>query len=295
MRAPAALAFLAWLGPSVQFESVSGKHRRVGDHRTPRVLVSPPLREGGTVTLSPEQTRHVVTVLRARDGAPLRLIDGENGEFAASLRLEPGRGRRAAGRAARADVGEMLRAPAREPGPTLLFAPLKPKAMALLAEKATELGVAELWPTRTARTELGGAEALDSRLRTAATEAAVQCERLTLPDIRALSTFDDVLHAWPADRPLLVAVERAVGRGVAAEPLLRVAQRLLREGGARPPALWIGPEGGWTDDETEKLTAHAAVRAVSLGPRILRAETAALAALATIQAADLCDDPPAPP
>ena len=59
MRAPAALAFLAWLGPSVQFESVSGKHRRVGDHRTPRVLVSPPLREGGTVTLSPEQTRQV--------------------------------------------------------------------------------------------------------------------------------------------------------------------------------------------------------------------------------------------
>ena len=160
----------------------------------------------------------------------------------------------------------MLRAPAREPGPTLLFAPLKPKAMALLAEKATELGVAELWPTRTARTELGGAEALDSRLRTAATEAAVQCERLTLPDIRALSTFDDVLHAWPADRPL-PAVERArSGAGSRPNPR-RVAQRLLREGGARPPALWIGPEGGWTDDETEKLTAHAAVRAVSLGPR----------------------------
>ena len=286
-----AAAFLAWLCPSVQLDVASGKHRRVGDHRTPRVLVSPPLREGVSVTLSPEQTRHVVTVLRARDGAPLRLIDGESGEFAASLRLEPGRGRRVAGRAAHADVGEMLRAPAREPGPTLLFAPLKPRATALLAEKATELGVAELWPTRTARTELGGAEALDSRLRTAATEAAVQCERLTLPDVRALSTVDDVLHAWPVDLPLLVAVERAVGRGVAAEPLLRVAQR-LREGGAHPPALWIGPEGGWTDDETEKLTAHTAVRAVSLGPRVLRAETAALAALATIQAADLGWDLP---
>jgi 16S rRNA (uracil1498-N3)-methyltransferase len=163
----------------------------------------------------------------------------------------------------------MLRDQAAEPDLWLVFALLKRDATDLVVQKATELGVAALWPVLTART---GAQRVNlDRLHAIATEAAEQSERLNVPVIHEQRPLAALLQSWPAGRRLFVAAERQ-----AVPPLVATAE---------PTALLVGPEGGFSPVELDALRQHPLVTMASLGPRILRAETAAIAGLARLQGA----------
>jgi 16S rRNA (uracil1498-N3)-methyltransferase len=158
----------------------------------------------------------------------------------------------------------------------LVAAPIKRSASDRLAEKATELGVAVLQPVTTQHTAVDRVNA--ERLRAIAIEAAEQCERLTVPEIRPTVSLKKLLEAWPPQRRLLLCAEAGDARPIA-EVLLDRAMAA-----AAPWAVMIGPEGGFARSELDALTKLPFVMPVGLGPRILRADTAALAALACWQA-----------
>lgn len=228
-----------------------------------RLHVAGPIGAGTKVRLEDDRAHYLRNVLRLREGEPVRLFNAEHGEWSARLAS-------LARHAATLEPVERLRAPGLEPGPTLVFAPIRKNRLDWLVEKAVELGVARLVPVITRRTVVKPENA--DRLAAIAREAAEQCERLTLPPVAPPTAFD----AWLAGRetggePVLVALTREA----AADPLAQALRGL-----AQPPTLLIGPEGGFGPDEREQLRAAPGVRAVSLGPRILRTETAALAMLA---------------
>jgi 16S rRNA (uracil1498-N3)-methyltransferase len=233
-----------------------------------RLYLDAALAEGAALDATAAQAHYLHDVMRRPLGATLRLFNGRDGEW--SARVE------ALGRnGARLAVGARLRPQEPEPDIWLLFAALRRDATEWVVQKATELGAARLLPVLTARTQPARLN-LD-RLRAIATEAAEQSERLTVPSIDGPERLADKLAAWPAGRPLLACVERAD-----APVLTRVMP---------PAALLVGPEGGFTDEEQRLLASVA--RPVSLGPRVLRAETAALAGLAMLLL-PLAAPPPAP-
>jgi 16S rRNA (uracil1498-N3)-methyltransferase len=166
-----------------------------------------------------------------------------------------------------------MRSPEPEPDLWLLFAPIKRGRIDWLVEKATELGASALLPVWTTRTQ---PERLNlERLRAHAIEAAEQSERLSVPELRSPEALGRVLAAWPAERRLIVCDESGAG-----EPIGAVAARLP----VGPMALLVGPEGGFDQTELDALGKLSFVSRVGLGPRVLRAETAALAVLAVYQA-----------
>jgi 16S rRNA (uracil1498-N3)-methyltransferase len=167
-------------------------------------------------------------------------------------------------------VQERTRAQAAEPDCWLVFALLKRTKTDLVVEKATELGVSRILPVVTVRTQADHVN-LD-RLRAIAVEAAEQCERLVVPQIAAPEKLPALLAAWPAGRVLYMADERRTGS------VARLA--------SGPSALLVGPEGGFTDGEVAAIGANQHVMRVSLGARILRAETASIAGLALLLASD---------
>lgn len=231
-----------------------------------RLYLDTPLGEGGEVTLGPEDTHYLVRVLRLEPGARVRVFNGRDGEWSAVLR-ESG------GRHAALTLVEQTRAQAGVPELTLFFAPLKKARTDFVVEKATELGVARIVPVLTARTQ---AETVRTeRLAALAKEAAEQTERLDLPDIRPARRLESVLAEWPADQRLYFCDEAGDA------PMLA---DVLKAGGQGPAGLLVGPEGGFTPKEREVLRSRECVVPVGLGPRVLRAETAALAALVLFQA-----------
>jgi 16S rRNA (uracil1498-N3)-methyltransferase len=231
-----------------------------------RLFVEAALTEGAAVALGPDQAHRLGAVLRARPGEMLRLFNGRNGEWQARL-TELRRG------AARCIAERQLRPQATEPDLWLAFALLKRAPTDLLVQKATELGAAALLPVTTERTNPERVNR--DRLRAIAIEAAEQSERLTIPAIHQPRPLAALLADWPADRMLVAAVERA------AAPPVAPAR-------GRPAGLLVGPEGGWTQAELDALARHPFVVAASLGPRILRAETAAIVGLALLQAEPIC-------
>jgi 16S rRNA (uracil1498-N3)-methyltransferase len=227
-----------------------------------RLFVETDLLAGGLVEASAAQAHYLGTVMRRGVGEPVCLFNGRDGEWSGRVEaLHKGKAR---------FLVEALRRPQADEGAlTLMFALLKRDTTDLVAQKATELGVSVLQPVITERTN--AARTNRDRLRAIAIEAAEQCERLTVPTVHAPVGLAEALAAWPADRPLFCAMERAD-----VEPLRPVPG---------PVGLLIGPEGGFGPRDHALLDRAGFARAVSLGPRILRAETAVIVGLALLQAA----------
>jgi 16S rRNA (uracil1498-N3)-methyltransferase len=225
-----------------------------------RLFVTAPLAAGAQIAATAAQAHHLGVVMRRVIGDPVVLFNGSDGEWAARI-VALHRG------AASFVADEMLRPQAPEPDLWLAFALLKRDATDLVVQKATELGVAALHPVLTARTNAQRVNL--ARFHAIATEAAEQSERLTVPAIHEPRPLAVLLQTWPAGRRLVVAAERT-----AAPPIVPSQQ---------PAALLIGPEGGFAPAELDALRRHPLVTLMSLGPRILRAETAAIAGLARLQ------------
>jgi 16S rRNA (uracil1498-N3)-methyltransferase len=230
-----------------------------------RLFVDVPLGAGGLLEPSSAQCHYLLTVMRRRQGDEAVLFNGQDGEWRSVIDAVDRRRCRLA-------IQEQTRLQAAEPGPALLFAPLKRIRQEFLVEKATELGVGRFTPVFTQRSVVDRVNR--SRVLSIAIEAAEQSGRLTVPEVDLPIALDELLESWPDDRTLYFG--DANGAGL---PLLET----MRRHGAGD--LLIGPEGGFTDDELDLLRGHAQVVAISLGPRVLRAETAALAALACWHAA----------
>lgn len=212
------------------------------------------------IELDRTQAHYLLDVMRRKVGDKVRLFNGQDGEWLASV-VETAR------RSCRLGIEEQLRPQHEQPGPTLLFAPIKKARMEILVEKATELGVGRLMPVATRRSMVDKVNT--ERLSAIAIEAAEQCERLTVPEISELRSLDTALGGWPDEDPVYVADETGGGK-----PLLQV---LKPEDSA---SFLVGPEGGFDPTELERLGEHPAVVKVDLGPLILRAETAAIVVLA---------------
>jgi 16S rRNA (uracil1498-N3)-methyltransferase len=222
-----------------------------------RLFVADALAGGSQIDATPNQAHYLATVMRRAEGEQVILFNGRDGEWVALLSgLKRDR--------ARFLVQAQTRAQAAEPDLWLLFAPLKRDATDLVVQKATELGVSALVPVITARTN--AARVNVGRLTAIAIEAAEQSERLTVPEIRMPAPLADILAAWPPGRRLAAALERA-----GPSPIPSPAGGLL-----------VGPEGGFAPQELDALRRASFMAPISLGPRVLRAETAAIAGLALL-------------
>lgn len=233
------------------------------DRIAARLYVSDDLTVGGSITLGEEQAHYLRHVLRLEPGASVALFNGRDGEMRASLS-------EVSKKVCRLTVESQLRVQAPASDVWLCFAPIKQGRIEMIVEKATELGVGRLLPVITRRVQMQKVNA--ARLAAHAREAAEQCERLDVPDVAEAVTLEKLLQDWPSDRCLLVCAER-----VDAKPLLEAAAA------AGPVALLIGPEGGFAPEELQQVAKLSQALPVSLGPTILRAETAAIAAMAILQ------------
>jgi 16S rRNA (uracil1498-N3)-methyltransferase len=223
----------------------------------PRLFVDRELTGGrATLTLDGAPANYLANVLRLGPGAQVKLFDDRTGEWLAEI-AEAGRKR------VILSVAERLREREAVPDLWLLFAPIKRGRIDWLVEKATELGVARLVPVLTGRTIVDRLNL--ERLRAHIVEAAEQCERTALTELAEPEKLGRLLADWPPERTLYFADE-AGGGPLAAAP--------------GPAAILIGPEGGFTGEERAAIRALPQARPITLGPRILRADTAALAAVA---------------
>ncbi|MGD1876602.1 MAG: 16S rRNA (uracil(1498)-N(3))-methyltransferase [Kiloniellaceae bacterium] len=229
------------------------------------------------------QAHFLRSVLRLGPGAPLAVFNATDGEWLAEIE---GLGKGWCSLLLR----EQRRVPAPEPDLWLVFAPIKRARIDFMAEKATELGCTVLQPVMTRFTAVSRVN--EERLAANAREAAEQCERLSVPEVRETISFGQLIDGWSAERRLLVCAEWGEAR-----PIAGALQTIRTEtkGEAGPWAVMTGPEGGFAESELDALRKLPFVTPVGLGPRILRADTAALAAIACWQAilGDGADRPPA--
>lgn len=230
-----------------------------------RLFVDADLEANGTLGLSKDHVHYLANVMRRKPGGSVLLFNGRDGEWGADIAtLDRKQGQL------------VLRVQTRQqdevPDVDLLFAPVKKMRLDFLVQKATELGVARLRPVFTVRTIVSRIK--EDRLRANVIEAAEQCGRMTVPEVLPTLRLDPLLDGWPDGRTLIFCDEARE-----AKPL----QQALEQLGPRPMSLLIGPEGGFDGAERARLLAHPDCIPVSLGPRIMRADTAALAALAIWQ------------
>jgi 16S rRNA (uracil1498-N3)-methyltransferase len=237
----------------------------------PRLYVEQPLAVGASIPADERALHYLRNVMRRARGDALVLFNGRDGEFEAEIAsLDK--------RKAELKATRLRRAQDAVPDIVLCFAPLKKDAIDFLVEKATELGVAAFQPMMTRRTVASRLNL--NRLRANAIEAAEQSERLTVPDVRAPISFDTLVSSWEPTRHIILCAE--------AGPTLPIADALkaltLHVSPPNTWAIFCGPEGGFHVSELDRLRKLPFVTPVGLGPRILRADTAALNALSVFQA-----------
>jgi 16S rRNA (uracil1498-N3)-methyltransferase len=237
------------------------------NYKMQRLHVTADLAAGQGIEATAEQFNYLAHVLRYEDGADLLLFNGRHGEWRATVSF-PTRKR-------------ILLTPVEETRPQpedsdlhFLFAPLKVGRMDYLVQKAVEMGAGVLQPVMTQHVQgkIGSIE----RLQANAVEAAEQCGILAIPQVREPLKLKDLLERWPSERRIIYCDEDSATQN----PL-----PALRQISEKSLALLVGPEGGFSDDERAILRSLPFVTAIPLGPRILRADTAAVAALAVVQAA----------
>lgn len=232
-----------------------------------RLYVMDALTSGTRIAFEESQSHYLGATLRARGGEDIALFNGRDGEWRATL-VQAGK------RAWAADISEQVKPQAGVPDVWLAFAPVKNEKIDYTVKRATELGVSALLPVMTRHTIVSRINT--ERLRANIIEAAEQCGRLEVPELHAAVSLEALLSHWPKERLLLHADESGQGKSL--------PQVLSRVGTGVPAAILIGPEGGFSPEERALLKTLPFVHGFSLGPRILRAETAALAALACVQA-----------
>jgi 16S rRNA (uracil1498-N3)-methyltransferase len=249
------------------------------DFRSPRVHVDAPLNTGARVALDGNQTNYLRHVLRLKPGDTVLVFNGRDGEWRAEL-TDTGR------RGAAVVIAERLRAQTPAGDLHYLFAPLKHARLDFMVQKGVEMGVSRLQPVLTRHTQVARVNL--ERMRANAVEAAEQCGILNLPDVVAPVSFDAALAARDPARLLVFCDEAAdVKDPVAALAGAGVAGgrgAVAGNGAARPLAVLVGPEGGFSEDERAALSRERNIVRLALGPRILRADTAAIAALALVGA-----------
>lgn len=236
------------------------------DFRTQRLFVDATLAVGKPVEAERGQANYLLNVLRLKDGANILLFNGRDGEWLAAVEAQ---GRKAC-------LLRPLRQTRPQPEPSDLvycFAPLKHARLDYMVQKAVEMGAGVLQPVLTRHTQISSLN-LD-RMRANVTEAAEQCGILAVPEVREVTKLDALLDKWEDGRRLVYCDEAAPDAD---------ALELLGPLAGSPLALLIGPEGGFSREERDRLRALPFVTVIPLGPRILRADTAAVAALAVLQA-----------
>jgi len=242
------------------------------DFRTPRLYLDVPLREGATAALDAGQANYLGNVLRLKSGDSVLVFNGRDGEWQAVLAAT------AKGRFALA-IGFRIRPQDCPRDLHYLFAPLKHARLDFMTQKAVEMGASRLQPVITRHVQVTRVN-LD-RMRANAIEAAEQCGILTLPEIRAPISFDQMIVERHPDRVLVFCDEEAPVR----DPVAALSDVLpARRAGSIALAVLVGPEGGFAAEERAALNRLPNTVRLSLGPRILRADTAAVAALALVGA-----------
>jgi 16S rRNA (uracil1498-N3)-methyltransferase len=238
----------------------------IRDLTSERLYVDAELLAGGRIALGEDQAHYLVNVLRLAAGTRILVFNGRDGEWQAGLTDIKKR-------SATLVLEHQTRLQTTGPDIDYLFAPLKRSRLDYMVQKAVEMGVARLRPILTQRT-IAERVNLD-RMRANAIEAAEQCGILHIPEVLEPVKFDAVLASWDASRTLIFCDEAAETKS----PLEALGKIV-----PGPLALLIGPEGGFDAREREALLAKPFVRPISLGPRIMRADTAAVAALALVNA-----------
>ncbi|CUH67174.1 Ribosomal RNA small subunit methyltransferase E [Thalassovita gelatinovora] len=230
-----------------------------------RLYVDHPLGQGQTIPLDRDQAHYLFGVMRQQIGAQIALFNGRDGEWRAEVTEAGKRG----GALACLEQTKPLQMP---PDLWLIFAPIKKARTDFIVEKAAEMGAARIIPVQT---DFTNSERIrQDRLQAHAVEAAEQCGGTFVPEVTDLQKLDRLLTDWPQDRQLMFCDEAEVGAG-----------KVLGEADSGPWAILIGPEGGFSEAERKRLHDLPFAHVVSLGPRILRADTAAVAAMTVWQQA----------
>jgi 16S rRNA (uracil1498-N3)-methyltransferase len=238
----------------------------IPDFARHRLFLEPALTQGARLPLEREQANYLLSVLRMKQDDTVLVFNGRDGEWLAAISVE---GRKQAS----LTLVRQTRPQPAAPDLHYLFAPLKHARLDYMAQKAVEMGAGVIQPVLTRRTQVSRLN-LD-RMRANAVEAAEQCGILSLPEIRAERPLEAALEALEPER-LLVFCDEAMAQ---ASPVAALAQAQ-----SGPLAVLIGPEGGFDEGERQRILARPGTLPISLGPRILRADTAAVAALALVQA-----------
>ncbi len=235
--------------------------------RNPRMYVESGLGAGSTISCEKAQAHYLLNVMRLRDGSIVRAFNGRDGEWACKIA-------EASKKSCALKPVSQTRQQSALPDIHYLFAPLKHARLDYIVQKATEMGCSQIRPVTTAHTNASRVKL--ERMQANAVEAAEQCNLLGVPVIGEATSLEKVLVSWSAERRLIFCDEGAE----IAPPLQALAA--LTPG---PLAVLIGPEGGFSLDERARLHGLPFVTAVSLGPRIMRADTAGVAAMALVQSA----------
>lgn len=243
-----------------------GAAMAVHDFTSQRLFLTAPLSAGAEIPVEAEQANYLLNVLRMVEGDRLLVFNGRDGEWRAAIARVKKRG-------CTLVVSDQVRAQQGGPDIDYLFAPLKRSRLDYMVQKAVEMGVGRLCPVITRRTIADRVNG--ERMRANVIEAAEQCGVLRVPEVSEPVKLEAAIASWDASRRLILADEEAE----VANPLAALAHVA-----AGPVAVLIGPEGGFDPSERELLLGKPYVTRVSLGPRIMRADTAAVALLAVVNA-----------